>query len=291
MQEKHCLLIKTASEIALKSNYVRQFFTKKLIQSIKFALKKNNIKAEKIIRGGGRLYLFCSNPKKAQKILLNVSGIHAIALAECNKGKEYSEIENSLAKFAKPLLKKGQTFALDVNVSNNKAFSARDLERRLGAAIQKEIPGLTVKLKGPEKEISIEVRTKDFFFYLGQKQGLGGLPLGVEGNVAFFFSGKKDELLAAFLLMHRGCNIFPIVKKKTPALQKHIHKLVKFNNCRKFILTGEKNLKSLLSERRIQAIATSDCKTDSKSLSSYKSFDSKQELLVLRPLLLCPKEK
>ena len=53
MPEQKCLLVKTASEISLKSPFVRRFFTKKLDQSIKFALKRNGIALDKIARGGG----------------------------------------------------------------------------------------------------------------------------------------------------------------------------------------------------------------------------------------------
>jgi len=290
MPEQECLLVKTASEIALKSNFVRRFFTKKLVQAIKFALKRNNVEYKSITRGGGRLYVFCSNCKKAQKVLSRVSGIHAIAIALHFKQSEYKEIENQTVSLAKKTLKKGDSFALDVRVEDNKRFSSQNLENRLGAAVQKAIPGLKVKLKKPKKEIFLEIRKRDFFIYSSQLRGLGGLPLGVEGNVAMFFSGKKDELLAAFLLMHRGCNVFPIVKKKTTASENHLKKLVPFNDYRKFILTEEKNLSSLIEERKLQAIATADSKTDEKSLAEYKKFDASQHLVVLRPLLLYPNQ-
>ncbi len=285
-----CLLVKTASEIALKSVFVRRFFTKKLVQSIRFALKRNKIACKEIIRGGGRLFLFCSDCKKAQRVLSTVSGIHATAIALYFQGADYSEIEKQTVAFAEKLLKKGDTFALDVNVANNKEFSGRDLERRLGAVVQKEIEGLKVKLKNPEKEICIEIRKKDFFIYRQQALGLGGLPLGAEGSVALLFSGKKGDLLAGFLMLRRGCNVFPVVKKANARMRKAIAKLVPLNGYRKFVLTEEKDLQKLVAERNIQAIVAPDSKTDAKSLSAYKRFDAKQQLVVLRPLLLYPKD-
>ncbi len=287
---QECLLVKTASEIALKSVFVRRFFTKKLVQSIRFALKRNKIACKEIIRGGGRLFVFCPDCKKAQRVLSTVSGIHATALAMYFQGADYSEIEQQTISFAEKLLKKGDTFALDVNVANNRAFSGRDLERQLGAGVQQKIKGLKVKLENPEKEISIEIRKKDFFIYREQALGLGGLPLGAEGNVALFFSGKKEDLLAGFLMLRRGCNVFPVVKKANAKMQKAIEKLIPLNGYRKFILTEEKNLQQLIVERRIQAIITADSKTDSNALSAFKRFDARQQLVVLRPLLLYPRE-
>ena len=187
-------------------------------------------------------------------------------------------------------MKKGNSFALDARVVGNRAFSRRDLEVKLGAAIQKKIKGLEVDLERPQKKVFIEARKKDFFIYTSQKQGLGGLPIGVEGSVAFFVNGKRQELLAAFLLMRRGCNIFPVVKKANARMEKFLGKLVPLNNYRTFIPTEEKSLKKLVEERGIQALATADSKTDAKSLASYKRFDAKQSLLILRPLLLYPRE-
>ena len=290
MIEQECLLLKTASEISLKSPFVRRFFTKKLEQSIKFSLKRHGIELNKIARGGGRLYIFCQDSEKAQKILLTISGIHATAIAQHFKPAEHDEVESQTVSFAKKFLKEGDEFAIDARSTGNK-LSARDLERNIGAAVMDAIPNLKVKLKNPEKEIFIEVSKKDFFIYTEQVKGLGGLPSGAEGAVAMFFEGKEDELPAAFLLMHRGCNIFPIVKKNLKELEEHIAKLVPFNDYRQFALTTEKNLPKLLEERKIRAIATADSKTDSKSLAEYEKFNKKQNLLVLRPLLLYPEEK
>ena len=108
-----CLLVKTASEISLKTSFVRQFFTKKLVESIKFSLKKNGIPLEKIAKSGGRLYLFCSNPKKAQDVLSRISGIHATALAVHHKPADLKTVEETTLAFAKNFLKKGNKTGMD----------------------------------------------------------------------------------------------------------------------------------------------------------------------------------
>lgn len=286
----NCVLIKTSSEIALKSNPVRRYFTKKLLLAIKLSLKKNGIDCTKITRGGGRLYVFAPGLEKVAGILQNVVGIHAIAFASRCQFKEYAEVEKAVLSEAKAFLKKGDSFALRARKSVEGGLSSKDYENKLGKAVMDVIPGLSVNLSKPGKEIFIEVRKKDFFVYFNSIPCLRGLPLGVEGNVAFFFEGRERELLAAFLLMFRGCNIFPIVEKKTRAVAKFVEKLVKFNSYRKFVFTGRKDLERLVAEREIQAIATADSSTTEKSLLEFVQSDLKQELLVLRPLLLYPEE-
>ena len=56
------------------------------------------------------------------------------------------------------------------------------------------------------------------------------------------------------------------------------------------VLTEEKDFQKLVEERNIQAIVTADSKTDAESLAVFKRFDARQRLVVLRPLLLYPKE-
>jgi len=248
------------------------------------------VQHDSILKGGGRLYVLCRSPKKAREILSRVSGIHATAIAQMHSFSSLAEMESEVVSFSKGFLKKGNSFAIDARVVGSKGFSKKDLENTLGAAVMAAIPDLVVKLKGPEKTIFVEARKKDFFVYSEQLRGLGGLPLGVEGNVAMFFSGKKDDVVASFLLMHRGCSIFPVVKKQSAKTKALVKKLVPFNSYRQFAITEQKNLEALVSERNIQAVATADSKTDKKSLASYKAFDAKQSLVVLRPLLLYPKE-
>lgn len=284
------MLVKAAGEIALKSPPVRSFFMKKLVRNIRFALKRNRISCEKIIKGGGRLYLFASNLKKAQRLLSLVPGIHATAIADYCGSADFASLEAETLKFSRGYLRKGDTFALDVGVVNNRHFSSKDLEVRLGASVQREIPGLKVKLKAPEKEINIEVCKDSFFIYAGQMLGLGGLPIGVEGNVALLFAGKKQDLLAAFLMMRRGCNVFPVAKKPGKKLENSLKKLVPLNNFRTFVLAAEKELPSLVKERNIKALVTGESGVDSKILKEYAEFDAGQQLVVLRPLLLYPPE-
>ncbi|MAG22221.1 MAG: hypothetical protein CL943_02870 [Candidatus Diapherotrites archaeon] len=286
----NCLLVKTSSEIALKSNQVRQYFTKKLVANIKLSLKKNNIPLEKITKGGGRLYIFSPDLQAVAKIMQTLVGVHAIALAVSTKFKEHEEIEKLVVEEAKQYLKKGDSFALRAKKSVEGPPSSKHYENTLGQAVMDSIQGLIVNLSKPEKQIFIEVRKRDFFVYFSNIPCLRGLPLGVEGNASFFFEGKKEELPAAYLLLYRGCNIFPVVEKKRAKLEAHINKLVPYNSYRGFVITEQKDSQKLVEERKIQAIGTADSGTTEKDFTEYKKFDSNHPEVVLRPLLLYPKE-
>jgi len=105
------------------------------------------------------------------------------------------------------------------------------------------------------------------------------LPLGVEGSVAVFFEGKKEELLAAWLVMKRGANVFPIVKGSKAAVERILKKLVPWNSFRKFALTDEKDLEKLVAERDLKAVVFASSKP--------KHFP---KMLALFPLVFFPKK-
>ena len=290
MKNANCLLIKTSAEIALKSNPVRNHFTKKLVTNIKLSLKANQVDYEKISRGGGRLYLFSPQLEKAAAVLQKVIGVHAIAFSFQGNWKNLEEIEQQILQHAKAYFKKGDSFALHARRTAKTNFTSKDLENKIGQKIMDSIQGLKVDLSKPKKEIFIEVRKKDFFIFFEEISCIRGLPVGVEGSAAFLFQGKENEGLAAFLMLFRGCNIFPVVQKPSKKIEKILQKLTPFNAFRGFIVTELKDLPALIEERQLQAIATGDSSLTKASLKSYAEFDSKQSIAVLRPLLLYPKQ-
>ena len=291
-----CLVVKTAPEIFLKSHYVAQFFMKKLSQNIKTALKKNEISCKKTERARGRMFLYCTSLPKSAKILLRVFGIHAVATAESHSFSNTSALAETISEKAlqatETFFEKNDTFAVRATKAEKKVPSAREIEIHTGAAINQKFSRLNLKvnLSSPKKTIFIEVVSKKFFIYFSEEKGAGGLPLGVEGNAAMMFEGKQEELAAAFLMMKRGCSIFPVVKKKIPALETHLHKLAPWNCFRDFEITEEKNMQELFERKNIQAIITADSGTSETNLGDYGKFNEKNSMLVLRPLLLYPKD-
>jgi tRNA uracil 4-sulfurtransferase len=84
-------------------------------------------------------------------------------------------------------------------------LTSEQMNRRLGAFIQKLIPGTTVDLEAPELEIFVEVVNKDFYAYFRREPGPGGLPAGTAGRVVTLLSGGIDSPVAAWRMVRRGC--------------------------------------------------------------------------------------
>jgi len=186
----------------------------------------------------------------------------------------------------KGFLNEGDSFAVRTRVVDSKELTNRELGEQLGSKIMEEFPGLSVDLTNPMKEIFVELRAKDLFIYLEEVEGAKGLPLGVEGNVAVLFTGEKDDLLAAFLMMRRGCNIFPVVKEKSVEIEKEVDRLVKWNSFRTFLFTPISKLQHLVQKKdiNVQALVIGE-----KELG--KESKKKGELIpIFRPLIFYPEE-
>ncbi len=290
MLQPNCLLIKTASEISLKSHFVRKYFMKKLVSNIKSSLRANKLSGSRMVKKGGRIFLYSkpdSKLKKIIKILPFVFGIHSVALARQLDTTEKEEIVEEAVKATKNYFKKNNSFAVRANVVGKHSFSKRELNEATGSAILEKNPALKVNLTKPKKEIFVEVREKNSWIYLTQSRGFGGLPIGCEGNVAVFFEGKKAELLAGWLMMKRGCNIFPLVKGKSKKVFGHVNKLRKWNLGRSYKFTEEKRLQELAEKEDIavQALVKAD-----RKLQNFKKEDEKVQLPVFRPLVFYPEK-
>ncbi len=291
MGQPNCVLVKVSPEVTLKTHFVRQYFVDKLVANIKQVLRAKSLSGNKIKKGGGRLYIFPSDKKNVSKIafaLSTVFGVQSSAVCEMIESSERNQIVQHAILFCKQSLKSGDSFAIRLRQVGQKNFSSKEVEAEIGSLAMQAVKKLKVDLEHPDKKISIEVLPIKTFFFVKEITGPIGLPLGVEGNVAVFFEGKKSELLAAFLVMKRGCNVFPVISSDSQKLKAHVNKLEKWNSFRKFAFFAPNDL-PLLCEKKdiaIKAIVRAD-----KNVS--KKFEvQKQEfgVPVFWPLAFFPKE-
>jgi len=291
MFEPNCVLIKNAPEIHLKTSFVEDFFLKKLREHIRHSLKKNNIEIHDISSERGRIVLKSGDLGKSLVLLKKVFGIHAISIAQSFEEKDFEKIIEKTLSCCGNFFEKEDTFAVRASVVNSKPFHSREIEMALGEKILRKFPFLKVSLKFPKKEVFVEVKKDSFYVFFENFKGLGGIPVGCEGNVGVFFSEKKECLAASYLMLKRGCNVFPIIKEKTPEIEKNISLLLPFNSFQDFFLTEEKDLQTLIEKKQI--IALIDCsKTLDKSVLEKISENRKKfQLPFFYPLLCFPKEE
>jgi len=289
MIQANVLLIKPSPSIFLKSERVKFHFNKKLRENIKCALNRAEIPFDSLEQMRGRMFLHSPELEKALSVLSKVFGIHALALAHSFSAFSLVEINDNALECLEGRLE-NQTFAVRASRSGEQDFSSQEIERSLGAAILDSFPSMKVNLSKPEITVSVEVRKETGMCYLNETRCFAGLPQGVEGNIAMFFSGEKEDLAAAFLLMKRGCNIYP-VGENSKEVKDNLKQLEPWNCGRAFSLTDPSKLEQLISGSEILALASPESGVSKEDFADYAEKDKEHKLTVLRPLLFFPGEK
>ncbi|MFW9899171.1 MAG: THUMP domain-containing protein [Candidatus Thorarchaeota archaeon] len=209
--------INPSPEIWLKSRRVKIRMLKTLMNNIKFTLTRFEIPFHKfqLTKDSARILFFFNNKEipNAIKALKKVFGIYSFnpALRTSNKIKNITE---KLVLVGQKILQKGDTFALRVKRSGKHEYTSHDIAVKGGQAIIDNFRKLNLKvnLSNPMKKFYIEVRGDFSYIYTKIiKTEWGGLPIERNKKILVPDIGRLSDLLAGFLLMRRGCEIYPIL--------------------------------------------------------------------------------
>jgi thiamine biosynthesis protein ThiI len=97
-------------------------------------------------------------------------------------------------------------------------LTSTDLNRELGAHVQRQRPEARVDLHHAALEVHVEVLPREAFVYPDRIPGPGGLPVGSAGTVAALISGGIDSPVAAWRMMKRGCRVLFVHFHSVPYL-------------------------------------------------------------------------
>ena len=192
-----------------------------LINNIKKMLKKENVIFLKyqISKDSSRIFFFFKNEDipKAIEVLRNVFGIYSLSpcLRTSNKLENISQRAIEIGNY---ILKEKDSFAIRVKRSGKHDYSSIEVANIVGKAILDNFDNLDLKvnLTSPKKVIFVEIR--DEFSYLFSeklKSNWGGLPIEKRKKVAVMDIGRLSDLISGFLLMKRGCVVYPVLFEMT----------------------------------------------------------------------------
>ena len=283
---EYCLLVKLSGEINLKSHFVRIEFTKRLLENIKQALKEKQISFNKIDRDGGRFFIYAEKNQamKMLSFLNRIFGIHSIALAQSfNESSLESISENALA-LAQEHLNKKDSFKIKTNRVGKHSFTSLDVSIHCADLINSRL-GNKIDLTKPDKTIFIEIRQDKTFIYADEVEGFDGLPLAVSGRLLGFFSGSRQDLMAALMMMKRGCKIYFFLKGSEAKAGKALNKLNE-SALTDFKLIKASDLKGFIQEKNIKGMLISSNEVD-KTMQAFNELKH-LKIPVYAPLLLVP---
>lgn len=98
----------------------------------------------------------------------------------------------------------GKTFVVRVRRGGTHSFTSTEAERFIGAVLCKEGNSNGVSLKQAEVTIDIEIYQRELNIVTSKRMGLGGYPLGTQGELLSLMSGGFDSTVASYLTMKRG---------------------------------------------------------------------------------------
>ncbi len=203
------------SEIGSKSGGVRSKMRQALRQRVNNRLEHENIEFSKVSESPGRL-IIRETDREAAEIAAETPGVASTSL--CIKTE--SNIESM--KETVQQLDVGDTFGIDTNRSGQHSFDSQDVAEELGAFVEEET-GASVDLDDPDTWIGVDVREDETYIFTERIEGVGGLPVGVESELAALVSGGIDSPVAAFEVMRRGSSILPIYFYNKPlAAEDHL---------------------------------------------------------------------
>ncbi|MBN2014955.1 MAG: tRNA 4-thiouridine(8) synthase ThiI [Candidatus Altiarchaeota archaeon] len=212
-------------EIFLKSEHVKRQFENRLIENIRLILKRKNLEGE-IIRRRHRILIQTKDAESVSESLSKVFGIVSTSPAIETKADMAVITEKGLG-LAKQVIAEGERFAIRATRTGKHDFSSKDIENVVGRRISESI-NASVDLSNPEKTISIEVSDEKAFIFDKKNTAVGGLPYKTQGKVVSLISTGIDSPVAAWMMMHRGCEIIALHLGKDDGIEDILNALEEF---------------------------------------------------------------
>ncbi len=98
----------------------------------------------------------------------------------------------------------GKTFVVRAKRTGSHEFNSSEMERVIGGYILAHSNAKGVDLHNPEVTIRVELINNQLNIITDRHKGLGGYPIGTQGDILSLMSGGFDSTVASYLTMKRG---------------------------------------------------------------------------------------
>jgi thiamine biosynthesis protein ThiI len=141
---------------------------------------------------------------ETRRTLLNTPGIEQVLEALQFDGvKSIEQIKKHVGEAVLETLA-GKTFAVRTRRSGTHDFTSIDIDRQVGGYLLAHSDAAGVRLKAPEVTVMLELIDSQLNIITQKHKGLGGFPLGTQGDILSLMSGGFDSTVASYLTMRRG---------------------------------------------------------------------------------------
>jgi thiamine biosynthesis protein ThiI len=141
---------------------------------------------------------------KVRVRLLNTSGIEQVLEAlQFDNMMTLDVIKAKVCEIASAEIK-GKTFVVRAKRTGTHPFNSSEMERTIGGYTLAHSKAKGVDLHHPEITVRIELINNQLNIISDKHQGLGGYPIGTQGDILSLMSGGFDSTVASYLSMKRG---------------------------------------------------------------------------------------
>ena len=205
--EYKSFLIKYA-EIGLKGKN-RSYFEDCLVNQIRQNLSL--LGDYKVTKEQGRVYVDCPDGydyDDTVSCLSKIFGIVGFMPVVEIESTDWQDICDMTVRFVEESFpEKNFTFKMFCK-RGDKSYpkTSPEIAADLGGVILDHFPGLSVDVRNPQKNITVEVRSHAYIYADGYK-GVGGMPVGCNGKAMLLLSGGIDSPVAGYMIAKRGVSI------------------------------------------------------------------------------------
>jgi len=144
------------------------------------------------------------NVEAVRKILKQTPGVEQyLEVIQYETGEDLQAIAEIVAEHKLAAIE-GKTFVVRAKRTGEHSLTSFDIERYVGSHLFNNGKPKGVDLRKPEVKVEFELDHNTLNVITKREPGLGGFPIGMQGELLSLMSGGFDSTVASFLTMKRG---------------------------------------------------------------------------------------
>ncbi len=142
--------------------------------------------------------------KEALEALQNTPGVEQILeVLQFHDIQTLQDVKKKIGEVVTPWLK-NKTFVVRAKRNGKHPFNSMDLERGVGGYLLAHSDAKKVDLHHPDITVEFELKDSVLSIITKRYKGMGGFPLGMQGDILSLMSGGFDSTIASYLTIKRG---------------------------------------------------------------------------------------
>lgn len=197
--------ITLSGDIFLKSRRTQPRMIKRLLTSLRLALDEAGCEAPLERMGSHR---FALDPgDRIDDVVARATRVFGVASVDEMEELAAGDLDHLASEVARLTRDRvaGRTFGVRVKRRGTHSWKSYDLASKSGALLVEA--GGTVNLDDPQEPVDVMVLDDRAFLVVAHHRGPGGLPVGTQEPVLGLVSGGFDSVVAAWMMMSRGCPV------------------------------------------------------------------------------------